>query len=98
MKRMVRRGITHELTPEQARKQHGEHWQLRTLNRRDGQHLCYCCKAQATGRSSMNIWGTVCDFETCNKCHAENDGLRADCIPTSNISGEPRFARREGDK
>ena len=77
-----RRKITEELTLDQANKQHGKYWVLSTLNRRDGQHLCYCCDSIATGRSSMNIWGSVYDFETCDKCHDQVDGKRADYIPT----------------
>lgn len=56
-------------------------WMRSIINRRDRRPRCYCCGALAAGRSLMNIWGTVCDFPTCDRCHAEVDGKWADSIP-----------------
>lgn len=70
-----------EFTSAEAEKQYGHHWQMIVLKRKDGQNLCYCCESPATGRSSMNIWGTVADFGTCDECHGKVDGKKADSIP-----------------
>lgn len=73
------------LTLETARKQYREFWQLSVLDRKDGQNLCYCCcEAPATGRSSMNIWGTIRDFPTCDNC-SKCDGKWADSIPEKRV-------------
>jgi hypothetical protein len=74
---------TVELDPNKAAEIYGDSFRrLSVLDRKDGLHRCYCCEAPSTGRSSMNIWGQVCDFETCDACNAENDGKRADSLPT----------------
>jgi ribosomal protein L37AE/L43A len=79
-----------ELTSSEAEKQYGGYWTLNVLNRKDGQHLCYCCESPSAGRSSMNIWGTICDFETCDECHAKVDGHRADSIPEFAVTAETK--------
>jgi len=48
---------TDPLSIDEAGERYREFWQLTILDRKDGQFLCYCCEAPATGRSSMNIWG-----------------------------------------
>lgn len=72
---------TQPLTLLTAEAQHGKSWQLKNLTRKDGQHLCYNCNAPATGWSSMNVWGTIVDYESCDACHALHDGTRADIVP-----------------
>lgn len=78
---------TEEHTLRSAELQHGKFWRLQTLNNRDGLSECYCCRRPATGRSSMNIWGTVIDFPSCDECDAVNDGKRADSVPHYEING-----------
>jgi hypothetical protein len=78
--RPLRRQVA--LTPTEAADKYGDIFnRLSVLDRKDGQHLCYCCNAPATGRSSMNIWGTVYDFETCDACDDKYDGKSADVLP-----------------
>jgi hypothetical protein len=71
----------HELTMDEAVAKYRSFWQLQTLTRKDGRRLCYCCNSpDVVGRASMNIWGTIVDFDVCQE-HAELDGRRADSVP-----------------
>lgn len=78
----------HEMTLEEARQQYRSFWQLSVLTPKDGIRRCYCCGDTVAGRVSMNIWGTICDFDVCES-HASLDGKWADSIPCAQTTPTP---------
>lgn len=72
------------LTMEEATTRYQEFYTLKSYDRQDGQAICICCGQPSVGRSSVNVWGTICDIPTCSTCNTNFDGKRMDDIPKVN--------------
>lgn len=41
---------------------------------------CYCCKAEATRRVEVNIWGSVTQYDMCDDHAMQYDGMCCDSV------------------